>query len=431
MRRARPLRRGPDGLRRWPTAASSPSSCSTGAASCRWSRTDIDQAHRMFEVLNARGKPLARNDILKAELLGSVPASRAPAVKAIWDEAETRADSDFEQLFSHIRAMYRRPDGKVISDIRAIAAETGGAQPFIERVLQPSAAILDDIRNARHAGPPQSAADRPGICAISAGIRSPTGCRRQCCGGSREGRDAEGLARFLRQARPSRLRRAHPGDRRLQARAPVRRGGRSDRNGRDLDRADSPLELTRQELRTIQHNLRDLHERNAPAAKHLLHAPHRAEDGQARRQPDAPERGDRRARAAAKARRQQPVARLASRPRRAGAMRRESLGNLVLVTKVQNDRAGNQDLARKLEVYFNTPGAPIPAINEDLRGRSQWTRGRHQGARGGADPPHRGAVELRSGEAERAAPRDAAAQGQTRQAVEGAGLLTAGWFLRP
>ena len=37
--------------------------------------TDIDQAHRMFEVLNARGKPLARNDILKAELLSGVPAA--------------------------------------------------------------------------------------------------------------------------------------------------------------------------------------------------------------------------------------------------------------------------------------------------------------------------------------------------------------------
>ena len=33
---------------------------------------DIDQAHRLFEVLNARGKPLARDDILEANV-GSVP----------------------------------------------------------------------------------------------------------------------------------------------------------------------------------------------------------------------------------------------------------------------------------------------------------------------------------------------------------------------
>ncbi|NJO23893.1 MAG: DUF262 domain-containing protein [Sphingomonadales bacterium] len=32
----------------------------------------IDRAHHIFTVLNARGKPLARNDILKADLLGGV-----------------------------------------------------------------------------------------------------------------------------------------------------------------------------------------------------------------------------------------------------------------------------------------------------------------------------------------------------------------------
>jgi len=41
--------------------------------------TGIDRAHRMFTVLNATGKPLARNDVLKAALLGSVPAAQAAA----------------------------------------------------------------------------------------------------------------------------------------------------------------------------------------------------------------------------------------------------------------------------------------------------------------------------------------------------------------
>ena len=50
----------------------------------------------------------------------------------------------------------------------------------------------------------------------------------------------------------------------------------------------------------------------------------------------------------------------------------QSLGNLVLVTKAQNDRAGNLDFARKLDIYFNFPGAPIPILNEDLRGRTEW-----------------------------------------------------------
>jgi Protein of unknown function (DUF1524) len=44
----------------------------------------------------------------------------------------------------------------------------------------------------------------------------------------------------------------------------------------------------------------------------------------------------------------------------------------VLVTKDQNDKAGNADFARKLQVYFNTRGAPAVAVNENLRGQTEW-----------------------------------------------------------
>jgi hypothetical protein len=185
-----------------------------------------------------------------------------------------------------------------------------------------------------------------------------------------KGRDADGLARFLgkldRLAFAVRILGIGGSKRARRFGAVVA----AIRNGRDLDRADSPLELTRQELRAVQHNLRDLHERNAPAAKHLLMRLTEQKTGGA------------------------PFSLTPSEvtvehvlPRKLGANSQwrvwhpdaaererstESLGNLVLVTKLQNDRAGNQDLARKLDVYFNTAGAPIPAINEDLRGRSQW-----------------------------------------------------------
>ncbi len=330
--------------------------------------TDIDQAHRMFEVLNARGKPLARNDILKAELLGGVPDAAKTATKAIWDAAESSVGASFEQLFSHIRAMYRLPDDKVISDIRRIATETGGAQAFIERVLQPSAAIFDAIRGASHTGAPQSAAI--GRYLRYLGWHSYSDWIPPAMLWWLEvGDDAEGLLRFLRK-----LDRLAFGIRILGIGGSkrARRFGAVVTAIREYSsRQDpEPLELTRQELRTIQYNLRDLHGRNPQAAKHLLMrlAEHMAGDS--------------------------PPILVASEitvehvlPRKLSANSRwrdwhadpaergrstESLGNLVLVTKAQNDRAGNLDLARKLEVYFNTPGAPIPLINEDLRGRKMW-----------------------------------------------------------
>lgn len=329
--------------------------------------TDIDQAHRMFTVLNARGKPLARNDILKADLLGRVPHEAAAAATKIWDEAEGRLGEHFEQLFSHIRAMYGRLDDQVIAGIVKIAEAKGGAQAFIERVLRSSASILDDIRNARHADRPQSAAIAQllhylGWHSFSDWIPPAMLWWLE------KGEDAEGLARFL-----ARLDRLAFGIRVLGIGGSkrARRFGTvawAIDNGDDLEGAGNPLEFTRQELRTIQHNLRDLHARNAPAAKHLLM---RLTDQKAGRPQLLP--GD------------MTVEHVL--PRKVGpnsqwrewhpdAAEREtcteSLGNLVLVTKAQNDRAGNLELARKLDIYFAAQGVPVPVINEDLRGRTQW-----------------------------------------------------------
>jgi hypothetical protein len=120
----------------------------------------------------------------------------------------------------------------------------------------------------------------------------------------------------------------------------------------------------------MQYNLRDLHARDASTAKHLLLrlTDHMAGNPQSFSFPD-----------------DMSVEHVLPRKSNPNSQCRgwfadpseresytESLGNLVLVTKAQNDRAGNQDFARKLEVYFKTPAAPLPALNEALRGVSEW-----------------------------------------------------------
>jgi hypothetical protein len=49
------------------------------------------------------------------------------------------------------------------------------------------------------------------------------------------------------------------------------------------------------------------------------------------------------------------------------------LGNFVLLTRAQNNKAGQRPFAEKMVVYFQTPDAPIHAITEDLRGAPVWT----------------------------------------------------------
>ena len=93
---------------------------------------------------------------------------------------------------------------------------------------------------------------------------------------------------------------------------------------------------------------------------------------------------------------QQPVARMASPIPTIREQCTESLGNLVLVTKGQNDRAGNHDFARKLDVYFNTRDAPVVALNQDLRGRTEWKAREIKAREAEAAGAYRGALEVRS-----------------------------------
>ena len=332
--------------------------------------TDIDSAHRIFMVLNATGKPLARNDILKADLLGSVPLPARQQAAQVWAEAERTLGDGFEQLFSHIRAMYERPDSRVILGIRQIAADSGGAHAFIERVLQPATRIADDIVNARHTGSSHSTAIVQYLRYLGWHSFSDW-IPPAMLWWLEKGRDPAGLRTFL-----AKLDRLAFGVRLLGIGASKRVHRfaavvSSIRRGHDLDAPDGPLAFSRQEVRTMQYNLRNVHGLNASTAKHLLMRLTDARSGR-------PE--------SALLPNKMTVEHVLPKKLGTGSPWRtwftdptereqctDCLGNLVLVTKDQNDRASNLGLARKLDVYFNSPGEPIPAINTDLRGRTEWS----------------------------------------------------------
>jgi hypothetical protein len=329
----------------------------------------IDRAHRMFMVLNATGKPLARNDIIKAELLGGVldPAARSRVTLA-WDRMETTLGGDFESLFSHIRAMHGRPERQVIAGIRTIAAEAGGAQAFIERELAPAAAAFDDMRRARHAGSPHSAAIVRHLSYLS-WLQATDWMPAAMLWCLEHGKDAAGFAWFLgaldRLAYGLRIVGLGAGRRASRFGAVIY----AIRHGQDLKAAGSPLALSGAELRNIHYNLRDLHARSAQTCKLVLL---RLND-QILGRPQALESEG------------LTVEHVLPRKHGAGSEWRrwfpdpdvrssctESLGNLVLVTKAQNDKASNLDFAKKRDVYFLTQGAPMPALNDAIRREREW-----------------------------------------------------------
>lgn len=331
------------------------------------SATGIDRAHRMFTVLNATGRPLARNDILKAALLGSVPASALGPATAAWDAAQARLGADFDNLFSHIRTIYQRTSAHIISGVQKIAQEQGGADAFVARLLTPAAAAYDDIRHARHAGAPQSAAIAASLRHLG-WIRGGDWIPAALLWWLRHGSDPAELAWFLKalDRLAYGLRILGMGTKRRVARIASIVG--TLHQGDDLRVPGSPLMLTRDEQSTIRHNLRDLHARSAPLAKLVLL---RLNEEMAGRPQDLPVEDltvehilPRKPSANSRWRQWFPD------PSERGRCT-ESLGNLVLMTRAQNDRAGNQDFARKQQVLFAEGGLTLP-VNEHVRGQTEW-----------------------------------------------------------
>jgi hypothetical protein len=332
------------------------------------SATGIDRAHRMFTVLNATGRPLARNDILKAALLGSVPARALERATAAWDAAQARLGADFDSLFSHLRTIHHRSSSHIISGVQKIAQDQGGAEPFVSNLLVPAAAAFDDIRHARHEGAPESAAIAGSLRHLGwlrGGDWLPPAlqCRLQ------HANDPAELAWFLKalDRLAYGLRILGMGTKRRAARLGAVISAL--RQGNDLRAPGSQLMLTRDEQSSIRHNLRDLHARSAPLAKLVLL---RLNEEMAGRPQDLPVEDltvehilPRKPSASSRWRQLFPD------PAERGRCT-ESLGNLVLMTRAQNDLAGNQDFARKQQVLFAADGALTLPVNDYVRGQAEW-----------------------------------------------------------
>ncbi len=349
--------------------------------------TTVDRAHRIFSVLNERGRPLARNDILKAQILGAIaPARRAHYTEA-WDRMERDLGGDFESVFSHIRNIEDRGRSKIIGGIADLMAGRGGAVPFFNEVLQPYAAIFAALKTpgittgaqpagAQKSSAPQASAQLSNDQSTIARALTYLGWLgsadwmpaamlfwRTCEG------DASRLASFLvrldRLAYGLRLLGVGVDKRRARLQALVN----VIRQGANLDAPDSPLEFARDELRNINYNLRNLHARSPLTCKLVLLRLNDEIAGHARDLDPS---------------RLTVEHVLPQKPARTGQWREwfpdadereactHSLGNLVLIKKDENERARNLELARKQGHYFARGRDEALPITRDIFGIETW-----------------------------------------------------------
>lgn len=328
----------------------------------------IDRAYRIFMVLNDRGRPLHRNDILKAQIIAQIDADARTRADSIWDRIDALLGADFEALFSHVRAAELSPKSQIITGVREVIVNAGGGRAFVEELLEPYGQAFHSVRHAQHAGSPRSPEIRR-LLTYLGWLGSADWVPPAILWWRLNSADPEKLYAFLRAlerlAYALRLLGVGADKRASRFRAVVQ----AIRRGTVLDDSRSPLELGRDEQRNILYNLRNLHLRSPLACKLVLL---RLNDELA---------GSLQSLSAADFTVEHV---LPQKPGRNSAWRdwfpiaeeRErctnSIGNLVLVRRRQNENARNRELPDKLGIYFGNTEADVPAITAELNGITEW-----------------------------------------------------------
>ncbi|WP_159698320.1 hypothetical protein [Arthrobacter sp. 18067] len=130
------------------------------------STEDLDSAHRIFSVMNARGLDLSAADIFKAELIGQVPDRARVGYADKWEVAEVELGRDgFADLFQHIRMIFTKVRGRqeIFKEFREevldpYLKEIGTAESFIDDILLPYADAYGTVVDRRY--PSSGSADR-------------------------------------------------------------------------------------------------------------------------------------------------------------------------------------------------------------------------------------------------------------------------------
>jgi len=330
---------------------------------------DIDRAHHFFTVLNGRGRSLQRNDILKAELLKGVPPERANSALAQWESAATKLGPAFEAFFSHLFNIYGHSESKIITGIRRLVRETGGTEPFLKSILTPLAHSYHLLRNAGDLELPIDAEARRYLVYLGrlpegdwapAGILALQQYQEDPARATLLLKEIDRLAHLLRllcNGKGKRMRRFAAVINQIKSHQPIVPG-------------EGAFQLTRDEVRSIGYHLRTLYRRDQQVCKLLLL---RLNDEIARNT-TVLDPGDCSVEHVLP---QRPGANSEWRRWYAEAEEREacteSLGNLVVVTQRQNDRARNQDFSRKREIYRGTPDdSPMLAITREVADANIW-----------------------------------------------------------
>lgn len=330
---------------------------------------DIDRAHRYFKVLNDRGRPLMRSDILKAEVLSEIPAARSAEAHEVWDRANRVLGDKFDPFFAHLRSIYGSNRGQVINAVRSVVTAAGGAEPFVLRALSPMSDAYRQILGAESGVsglPPDLERPLAYLSRLNGEEWVPSAMLsiRRHHEGDLSG--IEFLSEIDRQAHLMRLLLIGR-DKRVSRFSAISAAIRS---GQSLQAASALFEPSRDEIKAIAFNLQSLWRRNPSFAKLLLLRIADEIRGTMSRVDPAVLSVEHI---------------LPQRPSKKSNWKRDfkdaderealtqCLGNLVLVSVRRNDALSNDDFDQKRSILARTDsGSPEFALLSDVIKASTW-----------------------------------------------------------
>jgi len=112
--------------------------------------SDQESAFRIFSVLNSRGLDLSPADVLKADIIGALPADKQDPYTQKWEDIEDDLGrARFAELFGHIRMIHRKQKmkGTLIAEFREFVTTRNEPAKFIDTELEPYADAYEAITN--------------------------------------------------------------------------------------------------------------------------------------------------------------------------------------------------------------------------------------------------------------------------------------------
>ena len=330
---------------------------------------DIDRSHHMFEVLNERGKKLQRNDTLKSDVLGRMGESDARWAAELWEGISFALGDDFEPFFGHLRTIYGHGRLQIVTGVRTVIREAGGPERFFKDVFLPLANAYslvrrsgegtlppDMVRNLTYLNRLADADWAPAaILALKDWVVDP----ERAAFLLREIERLAMLARLLCEGTGKRVRRFADLVKLI-------------RSGEPIDGTHPALQASREEVRSAAFHLKDFHKRSPKACNLLLM---RLGDEIA----GAMTNFDPELYTVEHVLPQRPAATSSWQQGFASAEERsqmvESLGNLVLITQKENDKARNASWEEKKDIYARgaAKGQLLP-ITSDVITEKEWRR---------------------------------------------------------